>query len=169
MKNFTIPPFGTLDLCSLHDNYTTKIDVNGTTVCLDLFFEYMEMSEDQAKAMKDFIYLIPDIDTLNRKYMNKEYFNVEGEIVKEYLYYHLNELEDEELSELIDLGVDAADRELQLYRRLHLCGVGLHSCSESDIGFAAFFEYTACEEFSDCVLVIDTDGFGKPIRLSWEG
>lgn len=168
MEKFTFPPFGKIDLSSLDDNYTAEIDVNGVTVGVDLYFDFIDTSEHQAYAMKCFIDQISRIDIQNRIYIDKEYDNVEGEIVKEYLNYHFDELDKEDLYELVDFGNTAIDPEKQLYSKLKLCGVGLHSKPSDRLGFNSFFEYTVCGEISDCVIVVATDGFGKPDHLYWE-
>lgn len=168
MENFLFPPFGTINLSDLEDNYTTEIEVNGVKVSLDLYFEFTEMDKCQASLMKKFIDYIPRLDAQNRNYIDKEYGNVEGEIVKEFLIYHLDELDEEDLHELIDFEDKAIDPEIQLYRKLELCGVGLHSEPGDVIGFNTFFKYSVCPELSDCVIVVGTDAFGKPIRLYWE-
>jgi hypothetical protein len=168
IENFAFPPFGTVNLNSLEDNYTAQIEVNGVTVNLDLYFEFTDMDKCQANAVKKFIDYIPRIDTQNRTYIDKEYGNVEGEIVKEYLIYHLDELDEEDLYELLDFEDKAIDPEIQLYHKLELCGVALHSEPGDILGFNTFFKYTVCPELSDCVIVVDTDGFGKAKRLYWD-
>jgi hypothetical protein len=168
MENFLFPPFGTINLSDLEDNYTTEIDVNGVTVSLDLYFDFTEMDKCQANAMKKIIDYIPRIDIQNRTYIDKEYDNVEGEIVKEYLTFHLKELDEEDLYELIDFEDKAIDPEIQLYRKLKLCGVALHSEPNDILGFNTFFEYTLSPELSACVIVVATNGVGKARQLYWE-
>lgn len=165
MEKFTFPPFGKIDLSSLDDNYTAEIDVNGITVDLNLFFEFVDVSERQVYAMKCFIDQIPNIDIQNRIYIDKEYDNVEGQIVKEYLTCHLEQLDEEDLYELVDFGNQTINPEKQLYNHMKLCRVTLHCEPDDKLGFNSFFEYSVCNELTDCVIVVATNGFGKPNDL----
>ncbi|NQX38680.1 Protein of unknown function [Pedobacter steynii] len=168
MENFVFPHFGAINLSCLKDHYTVEIDVKGNAVKLDLFFDYNSIGRHYANVMKSFIEEIPSLDIQNQTYIEDDYRDSKWGTVKEYLAYHLKELDKDDLSELIDFDYKVVNPEKQLFSRLKLVAVTLHPDLKSALGFSAFFDYTVCKEFSDCVIVVNTDAFGKLDHLDWE-
>ena len=165
MKALVLPHFGPLDPDSLEEYYDVDIDFNGTSIQIDLNFENKTIEKNRLETVKSFIENIRIHDLNNKKYIDKDYNDEDGDTVKFYLEHHLEDLGKEELSTLIDLNSKSTEYEKQLLKKLHLVRVGLYPDSENQF---AIFDYSIGQEITNYLVVINTDENGNLDYMTME-
>ena len=102
MAKFILPKFGQLDTENLEEYYDATIDWNGQEVQIDLNFGETSIGVDKLESVKKFIETISDLDLKNRKYIEADYHDEDADSVRTYVEHHLEELDEDDLSSLID-------------------------------------------------------------------
>ncbi|MBC7487559.1 MAG: DUF2004 domain-containing protein [Cytophagaceae bacterium] len=165
MTALTLPYFGSLKATALEEYYEVDIKFDGNEVQIDLTFENKEIDPSKLVALKKFLENIDQSDALNKGYINKDYKDKDGDTVKFYLEHHLEEIDEESLSSLIDFNDKTIDPEKQLLNKLHLVRIGFHP--DHNEGFA-IFDYSIDPDFTDYLVVITTDKDGKLNHMTME-
>lgn len=165
MATITLPHFGRIDSASLDEYYDTEIPFNGNQIQLDLNFENKTIEPKRLEVVKEFINNIRIHDIKNKKYIDKDYNDEDGDTVKSYLEHHLEELGENELSELIELNSKSTDHEKQLLKKLHLVRVGIYPDSKDQFGI---FDYSIGQDITNYLVVINTDENGNLDYLTME-
>jgi len=165
MATITIPHFGPIDPASLDEYYDTEIDFNGTQLQIDLNFGSKTIDPKRLETVKAFIDNIRIHDINNKKYIDNDYNDEDGETVKFYLEHHLEELAENELSALIDLNSKSTEHLKQLKNKLHLIRVGIYPEGEDQF---ATFDYSIGQDITNYLVVIDTDENGNLVYMTME-
>ncbi|MBL0358590.1 MAG: DUF2004 domain-containing protein [Chitinophagaceae bacterium] len=165
MANFKLPHFGMIDPGSLEEYYDVDIDFNGTAVQVDLNFDNKTIEDKRLETVKQFIENLRIHDLNNKKHIEKDYNDEEGDTVKFYLEHHLEELGEDELAGLVEPGSKPATHEKQLIKKLKLVRVGLYPDSEDQF---AIFDYSIGQELTNYLVVINTDENGNLDYLTME-
>ncbi len=158
MPIISLPHFGPIDTNALDEYYDTEIDYNHIQVQLDLNFEGKTIDPQRIAVVKEFISNIRIHDINNKKYMEQDYADEDGDTVKFYLEHHLEELGENELAGLIDLSSKSTEHEKQLLKKLQLVRVGIYPDSEQQF---AIFDYSIGQEITNYLVVIFTDENGN--------
>ncbi len=178
MKDYLLPYFGQIDLDSLKEEYYGEIEFNGKEISVDINFENKSISETKMDIIKNFIENISDYDTQNKTYIENDYNNENGDVVKEYVKFHFEELENE-LSEhkLIDLNNKKISLENQLLNKMQLERIGFYPDGKYETASFAIFDYTlegneynsdGRRKITDQIIVVNTDENGKLDNIGWE-
>ena len=165
MATITIPHFGPLDPASLDDYYDTEIDYNGMQIQIDLNFGSKTIDPKRLETVKAFIDNIRVHDINNKKYIDNDYNDNDGDTVKFYLEHHLEELGENELAALIDLNSKSTEHQKQLKNKLHLVRVGIYPEGEDQF---ATFDYSIGQDITNYLIVIDTDENGNLVYMTME-
>lgn len=165
MPTINLPHFGHLDPSSLEEYYDADIPFNNTQIQIDLNFENKNIEPARLETVKAFIENIRIHDINNKKYIDADYNDKEGDTVKTYLQHHLEELGEEELSGLIDMNTKSTEHEKQLLKKLHLVRVGIYPDSEDQF---ATFDYSIGDEITEYLVVINTDENGNLDYMTME-
>jgi len=165
MAAFTLPYFGSINPASLEEYYEVDIKFEGNEVQIDLNFENKEIDPSKLETLRKFLENIEELDKQNKGYINKDYKDKNGDTVKFYLEHHLEEIDEETLSSLIDFNNKSIEPEKQLLSKLHLIRIGLHP--DNDEAFA-IFDYSIDPEFTNYLVVIHTDKNGKLDYMTME-
>ncbi|RZK30141.1 MAG: DUF2004 domain-containing protein [Hymenobacter sp.] len=165
MKNFALPYFEQLQLDSLEKYYSTKIELNGTTVRLDLNFEDKTAALSTMKSVKKIIDDIPRLDKQNKVYIDNDFNDENGDTVRFYLEHHLEVADKQELSTLIDFNDKGTEPEKQLLAKLHLIRIGLYPNNDENF---AVFDYSLGESFTNYLVVINLNIKGKLDYMTME-
>ena len=165
MATITLPHFGPLDPTCLDEYYDTEIDFNGMQIQIDLNFGSKTIDPIKLEMVKDFIDNIRIHDINNKKYIDNDYNNEDGETVKFYLKHHLEELGENELVKLINPNSKSTEHEKQLKSKLHIVRVGIYPEDEDQF---ATFDYSIGEDITDQLIVIDTDKNGNLVYMTIE-
>jgi len=165
MTAFTLPYFGSINPSSVEEYYEVDIKFEGNEVQIDLNFENKDIDPSKLDTLKTFLENIDQMDALNKGYINKDYKDKNGDTVKFYLEHHLEEIDEETLSSLVDFNNKSIEPEKQLLSKLHLVRIGLHPDNEKAF---AIFDYSIDPDFTDYLVVINTDKDGKLDFMSME-
>lgn len=153
MDNLSI--FKQIDSNKLQEHFDTWLEVHNESVMFDLNFESDKIASSILDKAKELVKNIEVQDKKNLEFINYN-FNAEKKgIVREYLTFHLEELEEE-------LGNISAE---DLLNRLKLNRVGFYPDSK---GVFAVFDYSFDRDISDELIVVRTDENGKLISIDTE-
>jgi len=158
MSKFEVPYFGQLNLESLKEYYSTETKFNNIEIQLDLNFENKAIESATMTAVKNILENIAKLDQQNKVYINNDYNDEDGDTVRFYLEHHLEEVDKQELSTLIDFNNKIISPEEQLLAKLHLVRVGFYP--DSDEIFAVF-DYSLGGNFTNYLVVVNIDRGGE--------
>ncbi|MDX2067919.1 MAG: DUF2004 domain-containing protein [Haliscomenobacter sp.] len=167
MTYYLLPPFGQINLDALNEEYRSEIEFNGKTITLDINFAKTNIEKSAMDTIKFFIENIDTFDRQNKVNINSDFNDENGDTVKEYVTFHIEELGDEFL-EQIDITSDQTDKEQQFLKKLHLTRIGLYPDGKYDASNFAVFDYTVSKDLTDQLIVVNTDEKGNLDHLSWE-
>ncbi|MEK6495441.1 DUF2004 domain-containing protein [Myroides odoratimimus] len=141
-------------------SYFKRVVVQQDTISINIDFNRILLNEEE------FIKAIPTFNIRNKEYLQQDYISNES-YVKEYITFHLEELQKEELS---SLGINKLSKESSsiLYHKLKLVHIWLYPVDELKKKYYLVFEYSIGENYSDAVIVIRTDLQGNLIDINWE-
>jgi len=165
MKEYTLPHFGNLAAENLEEYYTVNIEFDGDEIEIDLNFENKTIDTITMDKVKNFIENIEKYNKLNKTYILNDYNDEVGDTVKSYLEHHLEEVEKEEISNLINFDDKTIEPELQLLKNLKLVRVGLYPDYEDNF---AIFDYSIGVEITNYLVVINTDEHGQLDYMAME-
>lgn len=166
MQNKELPHFGHIDISALQECYDAEMDWNGKTIRLDLNFEDTQMDEDMLDNIERFIKNIPSFAKQNMAYIQDNYED-EGGQVKEYISFHAEELGDDFFAQL-KIDRHGANVEQQLLSKLSPVRVGIYPDGKYGVDCFAVFDYALNTDFSDELIVVNTDEDGNLDHISWE-
>ena len=165
MAKFVLPHFGELDLDSPEAYYDGEIEFNGKAVRLDMSFDNETIDAQRLEVVKGFLEKLPEWNEKNNKAILKDYKDEDGNTVRDYLEFILEELDKGELSKLINLEDKSVKPIDQLLKKLHLVRVGLYPDGEDAF---AIFDYSIGKDVLDHVVVLSTDEKGKLEYMTME-
>lgn len=165
MAKYTLPHFGALDTDNLDEYYDVAIPVNGQDISVDLNFMNDKIDSDALGLVESFINKLSEHEKKNRKHIEDDYADENSEAVKEYIDHHIEELEPEELSAVIDYNNKNIKPELQLLNALKLVRVGLYPYDTEDF---AVFDYSFGRDLTQYLVVVCTDYNGNLVRIAME-
>lgn len=165
MTDYTLPHFGKLATENLEEYYDVNIELDGNEIQIDLNFDSKTIDTITMDKVKNFIENIEKYDKLNKTYILNDYNDEDGDTVKSYLEHHLEEVEKEELSSLINFDDKTTEPELQLLKKLKLIRIGLYPDNEDNF---AIFDYSIGEEITNYLVVINTDEQGQLDYMTME-
>lgn len=167
MAEYFLPHFGKLQTDNLEEYYDADIEFNGNEIQIDLNFEKKTIDIETLDAIKDFIDNIHHFDKQNQSYIKSDFDDENGETVKEYVTFHIEELGEDFLRQ-IDISAGEADIEEQFLTKLHLTRVGIYPDGKYDTSYFAVFDYTVDKYLTDQLIVVITDRKGNLDHLTWE-
>ena len=160
-----LPHFGILDPAALDEYYDADVDFNGTEIQIDLNFENTSIDIKRLETAKQFIENLRIHDLNNKKYIQHDFDDKEGDTVRFYLENHIEELAIDDLEQLIGPGTKTADQPKLLLKKLHLVRVGLYPDSEEQF---AIFDYSIGKDLTNYLVVINTDENGNLDYMTME-
>ena len=176
MTEYLLSPFGQIDLTSLNEEYNAVIELNEKEIRIDINFDKTTIEKSEMDNIKNFIENIDKFDKQNMGFIEKDFNDENGDTVKEYIEFHIEEFEKEELAQLIDYDNKEIAPEKQLLNKLTLERVGLYPDGKYETKYFAVFDYTfegnvyidGRRTITDQIIVVKTDNNGKLDHLSWE-
>lgn len=152
MSDYSIAPFGNINLANPDAYYDAEMSLNGRMVQLDLNFEEENIPAERLEAVTRMIGQLAEQDKRNRQYMAKDYADEDADSVRLYIETHLEETDPGDLSALIDLDHPEHTPEEQMLEKLYLLRVGFYP--DRDDMFAVF-DYTLDEDLSNYLIVLN--------------
>jgi hypothetical protein len=168
MKNVELPYFGQIDFAQLNEYYSAETKYNGQTLRLDLNFENKNLRDEEGEDIKKFLDNILAIDIKNKIEIAKDYTN-EGE-TKDYINFYFDELDEQELSGIVDNQNLIKPIEEQLLNKLRLIRVGLYPDGKYDAEYYGVFDYSIDIDGEPCnqLLVVKTNKTSDLDHITWE-
>jgi hypothetical protein len=165
MAEYALPYFGNLPTENLEEYYDVDIELNGNEIQVDLNFEHQTVDTLILDKVKNFIEKLEKFDELNKTYILNDYNDEDGDTVKFYLEHHLEEVDKEELTKLVNFDDTITEPEQQLLSKLKLVRVGLYPDNEDNF---AIFDYSIGKDITDQLVVINTDENGQLDYMTME-
>ena len=165
MAEYALPYFGNLPTENLEEYYDVDIELNGNEIQVDLNFEHQTVDALILDKVKNFIEKLEKFDELNKTYILNDYNDEDGDTVKFYLEHHLEEVDKEELTKLVNFDDTITEPEQQLLSKLKLVRVGLYPDDEDNF---AIFDYSIGEDITNYLVVINTDENGQLDYMTME-
>ncbi len=168
MANFEFPHFGQVDLTLLEEYYSIKIEWKGSFLNLDLNFLNKQITQEQAKIIKVFLDNIDNFEIQNKSVIDKDFLE-EGETA-DYINFYLDELDEDELSKIIDNNDKQSSTNNQLLDKLRLIRVGLYPDGKYGADYYGVFDYSIDIDGEPCnqLLVVKTNETGDLDHITWE-
>lgn len=165
MPNIKLPYFGVLDSTSLDEYYDVETELSNTKIHIDLNFDNKSIELKRLEIVKHFLENIRIHDLNNKKYIQNDYEDGDGDTVRSYIENHLEELGTDDLDRLVGANTKTADHSRQLVKKLQLVRVGLYPDSEAQF---AIFDYSIGKELTNYLVVINTDENGNLDYMTME-
>lgn len=164
MSEYTLPYFEKLATDNIQEYYAIDIPFKNYTIQIDLNFESRIIDIKILDKVKSFIERINQFDKMNLIQIDKDY-SENGE-VKEFIVFHIEEIEDE----LLELNIisDGENKETQFLSNMKLVRIGLYPDGKYGSDNFAVFDYTVNQDLTNQLIVLNTDENGVFDHISWE-
>jgi hypothetical protein len=161
-----LPYFGEIDLASLDECYDVVINLNGSSLRVDINFEQKSLNRNELDTAKNFLDNISKFDRQNKSYIDND-FKENGE-TSDYINFYFDELNEDELSDILDITNTVDPKERQFLNKLKLIRVGIYPDSDSE--YYGVFDYSINinGKPGDLLLVIKTDEKGDLDHITSE-
>src|ERR1700754_3411107 len=144
-----LPFFNDLDSESLTDYYDVDIDIEQDKVQLDINFDETNIDPAKLDTLKKYLDEPQAIINIAKKEIFNDFEN--GEDVKEFLTYHMEELDQSELDSLLNHADKTLSIEQQILSTLKLRRIGFYP--DNDDVFAVF-DFVLSGDISQYILVV---------------
>lgn len=165
MEKYSLPHFGNLDSANLEEYYHVDIDFDRRKIQIDLNFDNTSINLKRLDIAKQFINNISEFDKKNKSYIEQDYTDEACDTVRTYIQHHLEDMDKNELSGLVNFDNISTPIEIQLMNSLRLERVGLYPDRESSF---AVFDYSLGQELTQYLVVINIDENGSLDYLTME-
>lgn len=167
MKEYNLNSFGNIDPENLTDFYTAEVSLNGTEIELDLNFDESTstIGKEKLEAINNILLNLSKIDTKNKQHILDDYNNETCDTVKDYVKHHLEELDKESLSTIINFEDSHRSPENQMVEKLHLVRIGFYPENEKDF---AVCDYTIGRYLADYMVVVNLNENGEMQFITME-
>ncbi len=155
--------FNEIDLQNLTDYYEVDIDFKGMPLQLDLNFEDTNIEEANLDYVKS---ILADLDGTLLKvndFIQNDYKS--GEDVQEFLTFHLEELDNDELESLLSDSDKSLTKDEQLLSIIKLKRIGFYPEDNDEY---AIFDFVTDEEISQYLLVVKVNSKGELDHITME-
>jgi hypothetical protein len=155
--------FNEIDLQNLTDYYEVDIDFKGNSVQLDINFQETKINESNLDYLKS---ILDDLDGILLKindFIKNDYKS--GEDVKEFLAFHIEELDNDELESLLSVSDKSLSREEQLLSIIKLKRIGFYPEDNDEY---VIFDFVTDEEVSQYLLVVKVNSKGQLDHITME-
>ncbi|MDF2189110.1 DUF2004 domain-containing protein [Paraflavitalea sp. CAU 1676] len=165
MTFFELPFFGKINTDNLEEYYDTVIEFNGTAIELDLNFESNTIEPTQLEKVKQFLSKLDQFDKDCRKEIREDYDDEDADTVREYIDFHLENIEVKDLARALNMDAKAVEQKEPLVEKLQLVRLGLYPDSEDEY---AIFDYSFGRGITDHLVVLWKDEEGTLTEIGME-
>ncbi|AYN06295.1 DUF2004 domain-containing protein [Flavobacterium sp. 140616W15] len=169
MINYNFPYFEEINSQELKEYYSVEVDFNDTKISIDLNFENDSIDQPSIETIKIFLENIKKFDKQNRSYIEDDLKEEDGE-TRDYINFYFDELEQVEISKIIDLDNTNTSKEILLLNELKLNRVGLYPDGKYNTTYYGVFDYSIDIDGEPCdqLLVVKTNEKGNLDQITWE-
>ena len=175
MENIHLPYFGKISaeiiakFSNIKDSedfsYDVNTEVNDQEITIDINADEQPVSIEQLLEIKQFLEKLSDLDNSLQTRLKNDFHKKEESDIRFYLTHHLEEFEEEDLSELIDFKNSTISPIEQLLGKIHLVRVGFYP---SETESFTTFDYSIGQDFTNYLLVINTNKNGEITDITME-
>lgn len=159
-KNLTY--FGEIEINSPEETTEGKVSIDNRLIELDLNFYDGVPEHDWVKEYEDYILnLLQHKNNVEAAFMS-DY--EDGEDTKEYVDFHLEELDASEIDKVLEGTDTSKSKEERFLSALKLVRVGFYPGEEN----YAVWDYTIGRDITDMLVVVNTDNKGTIQYVTWE-
>jgi Protein of unknown function (DUF2004) len=163
MAKYTLIHFGEIDMEHLNDIYETTINFNNRVVVADIIFDEDSVTENKMAAIHIFL---NDIEKFHEMAINAIKNDVETDgAVSSYINHHIETLDENELSKIINQGNVTDSKETKLLAAFYLKRIGFYPDDESQF---AVFDYTIGTHVTNYLIAVNFAKGGKIVNLAME-
>lgn len=164
MSEYELPYFGKLATENIEEYYVINFPYKEDFLQIDLNFDNRNIDIKILDKIKNFIERIDQFDKMNRTQIDKDY-SENGE-VKEFIVFHIEEMEDE----LLELNIisDGENKETQFLSNIKLVRIGLYPDGKYGSDYFAVFDYTVSRDLTNQIIAVKTNENGVFDHISWE-
>lgn len=144
-----LPFFNELDSDNLTDYYEVDVDIEQNKVQLDVNFEEKTINPDKLLILKSYLDSPQAIINIAKEAIINNFAN--GEDVKEFLTFHIEELEQSDLDNLLRDTDKTLSLEEQILSVLKLRRIGFYPYDNDEF---AILDFVLDEEISQYILVV---------------
>lgn len=166
MNHYIIPYFGTIDLNNLEEEYYTEVSILDYTITIDINFKKTSISTMVADKITHLLQNIVTQDQKNKVFLEENYKDKTDETYK-YIQEHFDLL-GEDFFNAIGVDRTSENRSMEFLSKMKLIRIGLYPDRKYDSMHFAIFDYTTDREYTNQLLVINTDADGNIDYVSWE-
>lgn len=167
MKKFKLPHFEEIDIDQLEEYYQVDMQHKGIELSLDINVKGKQLPKEVLENMANLIKNISNQDEKNRNYIESDYRAADGDTVKEFMEFHVEEIA-EDLKGIVDFKNQEIHPEVQLLNKLKFVRMGFYPDGQYDSHCFAVCDYTVDREISDQLIVVNLNEKGELINLAWE-
>ncbi|GIQ59464.1 hypothetical protein Flavo103_26000 [Flavobacterium collinsii] len=169
MTNFNLPHFEQINSQELKEYYFVEINLNGRKISIDLNFKNNIIDPSEIETIKTFLENIENFDKQNKFYIENDLKEEDGQTL-EYLNYYFEELDQDEISSIIDSNDLSNSKEILLFNELKLNRIGLYPDEKYGAKYYAAFDYSIDINGRPCdqLLVVKTNEKGDLDHIAWE-
>ncbi|WNH14183.1 DUF2004 domain-containing protein [Thalassobellus suaedae] len=159
------PDLKKIDSDKLEDYYDWTLILGNRKINLDLNFETGSTNQSELSQILEFVSRIPEFNKQNRNYIKSD-FKQDVSMTSDYLNFYLDELNEDELSDIIDISNRKKSRNSQLMEKLNLIRVGIYP----QASYFATFDYSIDIDGEPCnqLLVVNINQDGTLDYITWE-
>lgn len=150
MSKFVLISFGEIDSSNLDEYYDTEVVVDGNVIELDISFDEASIDIDKLKKINSYLEDIQKLDQLGLSTIKKDFES--GEMVKEYIKHHLEELDDDSLNGLMKQTKAGKTNEEKLLYSLKLKRIGFYPHTKERF---VNLDYSLDNDLTDYLVVLD--------------
>lgn len=144
-----LPFFNELDSDNLTDYYEVDVDIEQNKVQLDVNFEEKTINPDKLLILKSYLDSPQAIINIAKEAIINNFAN--GEDVKEFLTFHIDELNQNDLGNLLKQADKTLSLEEQILSVLKLRRIGFYPYDNDEF---AILDFVLDEEISQYILVV---------------
>jgi len=145
-----LPFFNEIDSDLLVDYYEADIDLNLKKIQLDVNFDENSIELDRLLILKNYLENLSELIDLAEKEIQTDFSN--GEEVKEFITFHIEELDKDDIDNLLKEADKNLSIEQQILSILKLKRIGFYPDDEDNF---AVLDFTLNEDLSQYILVVN--------------
>src|SRR6478736_6336491 len=124
MSKYTLTNFGEIDAGDLEEYYDAEIIFNGRQIEVDITFDEKSIDLGKLKKINDWLTNIQRLDELGLATIKEDFQS--GNTVREYIEYHIDELDSDDLKNLFKQVKAGTTKEEKLLYAIKLKRVGFY-------------------------------------------
>lgn len=156
MTKYNLTHFGEIDLENLEEYYETEITVDGRQVEVDINFDEGSTDASTLNKINKWLSNASKLNEIGLATIQEDYKS--GETVREYIEHHMEELDEDDLSQLLKSAKGGATKEEKILSAIKLKRIGFYPQTEERF---LNLDYTLEGELTDYLVVLDFTEDGK--------